>query len=284
MAANASSARTAKAIAFAARAAVWVSHHDGAVRADGTRSAQHAAARIIARWSGSRSVAAAGPKVWGWVMKLLMHIVVRAGAEAAFGRAFERQVERLRQRAAPTVRAVTAMRRVAGDPFGARTPYSATLEIRADGPPVMAQVQPLIEALAGQFSDTIHADLCTALVGEDHIFVPCERTPIRYQYLMRRNAAFTHEGYLRRYAEIHSTFGLRTPGIRGYVQFHIDPAASQEAAHAAGVGIWGVDSVSELYLDSVEDFLSAVSQVSDEEQFVDRANSLDFCSVVDWQV
>lgn len=223
-------------------------------------------------------------------MKLLMHIAVRAGGEAAFGPTFERQVQRLRQQAAPPVRAINAMRRVTSDPFGARTPYSATLEIRADGAPAMAQVQPLIEALAGQLNESVHADLCTALVGEDHIFVPCERTAVRYQYLMRRNAAFTHEGYLRRYAEIHSTFGLRTPGIRGYVQFHVDPAASREAARAAGVGIWGVDSVSELYLESVDDFLTAVSQVSvgaeaiaDEEHFVDRPNSLDFCSVVDWQ-
>ncbi|MBP1685199.1 MAG: Methylmuconolactone methyl-isomerase [Deltaproteobacteria bacterium] len=224
------------------------------------------------------------------MMKLLIHIAVRSGAEVAFGSQFAQEVARLRQQAAVPVRAVNAMRRVANDPFGARTPYFGTLEVRADGQPAQAQLLTLIEGFAERFTDAVHADLCTALVGEDHIFIPSERAPLRYQYLMRRNAAFTHDAYLRRYAEVHSSFGLRTPGIRGYVQVHVDPVASREAARAAGVGIWGVDSVSELHLDSVEDFLTAVSQVTigaeaiaDEEKFVDRPNSLDFCSAVEWQ-
>lgn len=223
-------------------------------------------------------------------MRLLMHIVVRSGAEAAFGEVFAREVARLRQQAVPPVRAVNAMRRVTSDPFGPRTPYRGTLEIRSDGQSAAAQLLPLVDGFAERFAESVHADLCTALVGEDRVFIAPSRTPIRYQYLMRRNAAFTHEAYLRRYAEIHSTFGLRTPGIRGYVQFHVDPAVSKQAAQAAGVGVWGVDSVSELHLDSVDGFLAAVSQVSigveagaDEEIFVDRPNSLDFCSVVDWQ-
>ena len=56
-------------------------------------------------------------------------------------------------------------------------------------------------------------------------------------------------------------------------------------ARAAGLGVTDVDSVSQLYLESQEHFLAAVSNspigpkaIADEEKFVDRARSMDFCS------
>jgi len=75
------------------------------------------------------------------------------------------------------------------------------------------------------------------------------------------------------------------------VQFHVDAAASRRAAGRAGLGVWGVDSVSELHLESIESFLGAISKapdvgreaMADEEIFVDRSNSYDFCSTVAWQ-
>ena len=67
--------------------------------------------------------------------------------------------------------------------------------------------------------------------GEDVVFIePESSTGVRYQYLMRRNASYSHSAYLKRYREIHSKFGLRIPGIKGYVQFHVDPAASRRVA------------------------------------------------------
>ena len=106
---------------------------------------------------------------------------------------------------------------------------------------------------------------------------------------MRRNAEHTHESYLDYYRSKHSRFGLATPGIRGYVQLHVDPAASRRAAARAGIGVWGCDSVSELYLDSLESFVRELAEsgfgsepIADEERFVDRANSLDLCSTVEW--
>ena len=112
---------------------------------------------------------------------------------------------------------------------------------------------------------------------------------MRYQYLMRRNASFDHDAYLERYREVHSRFGIETPGILGYVQFHVDPGASQRAAHRAGVGVWAADSVSELHLESHDAFIGQVSKwpggreaIADEEVFVDRANSFDVCSAVEW--
>jgi hypothetical protein len=126
-------------------------------------------------------------------------------------------------------------------------------------------------------------------VAVNAVFVASDRAPVRYQYLMRRNDRFDHDGYLTRYREVHSDFGVRTPGKLGYVQFHVDPDASRQGAGSAGLGVWDVDSVSELHLESLEAFLGEVVRwsggkdaIADEEVFVDRPNSFDFCSRVDW--
>jgi hypothetical protein len=83
------------------------------------------------------------------------------------------------------------------------------------------------------------------------------RAPVRY--VMRRRADFSHAAYLQRYLEGHARFGQRTPGILGYVQVHLDPALSERAARAAGLGVHAADSVSELQLASLEEFLRAVA-------------------------
>ena len=145
-----------------------------------------------------------------------------------------------------------------------------------------------LQGLDRRLEDLVHVDLSSLLVGEDVVFIACRKTPIRYQYLMRRNASFSHESYLKRYRDVLSRFGIETPGISGYTQFHVDPEASRRAAASAGLGVWAVDSVSELHLESVETFLAEVSQSSigvealaDEEVFVDRANSYDFVSHIE---
>ena len=43
------------------------------------------------------------------------------------------------------------------------------------------------------------------------MFVECEPQPIRFQYLMRRRADFSHEAHLKRYEEIHSQFFVDSP-------------------------------------------------------------------------
>jgi hypothetical protein len=43
------------------------------------------------------------------------------------------------------------------------------------------------------------------------VFVECDPQPIRFQYLMRRRADFSHEAYLKRYEEIHSQFFVDRP-------------------------------------------------------------------------
>jgi hypothetical protein len=222
-------------------------------------------------------------------MKALVHVVPRVGAEEMFESRIREVARELREHPDATGLAVNAMLRLKDDPFGARTPYRASLEITGE-PAGASAFEPLVAGVGLRLADVAHVDLSTLLVGEDVVFVASHRAPVRYQYLMRRNASFTHGAYLKRYREIHSQFGLRTPGILGYVQFHVDPEASRRAAGRAGLGVWGVDSVSELHLESVEVFLGEVARspvgaeaIADEEIFVDRDNSLDFCSTVEWQ-
>jgi hypothetical protein len=160
--------------------------------------------------------------------------------------------------------------------------YDATIEIETD-----AVGKALVEAVAGlgeHLADAVHGDLSALLVGRNLVFVECEPQPIRYQYLMRRRADFSHEAYLKRYEEIHSRFGVKQGGVRGYVQFHVDIDLSREAAQSAGFGICAIDSVSELHIASLEEFAQAVgltdaqAVLADEELFVDRPNSVMFTS------
>jgi len=222
-------------------------------------------------------------------VKALIHVVPCAGEEASFAGRIRTIAEELRQHPEAAGLAVNVMFRVERDPFGPRTPYRAALEI--DGEAAGAgTIESLVAGIGQPLAEVAHPDLSTLLMGEDVVFEASIHTPVRYQYLMRRNASFSHAAYLARYREIHAQFGLKTPGIRGYVQFHVDPEASRDAARRAGLGVWDVDSVSELHLESVETFLGAVASssigaeaIADEEIFVDRANSFDFCSKVEWQ-
>jgi hypothetical protein len=222
-------------------------------------------------------------------VKLLVHLVPRLGAEAVVRARLEELGRELASRAPAFVVSVATMWRVPDDPFGPATALAAALELRGGEGSSAAALVALADGLAPRFADAVHSDLCTALVGRDHVFIAARCAPIRYQYLMRRRAGFTHESYLERYREIHSRFGFATPGIGGYVQFHVDAEATRAATHAAGFAGWEVDSVSELHMESLERFLEEIATstigadaAADEEVFVDRPNSLAFCSKVEW--
>ena len=136
--------------------------------------------------------------------------------------------------------AVNALRRLDRDAFGKQTPFRAAIEV-AGGDSDDTVFEDLFKNIGAQIADVAHPDLSTLLVGSDVVFVePPPRSPVRYQYLMRRNASFTHESYLERYRAIHSRFGSHDAGDLGYVQFHVDLGASQRIATRAGLGVMGV--------------------------------------------
>jgi len=168
-------------------------------------------------------------------------------------------------------------------------PYDAVLEVQAPaaGDPV-GVTNRLVAALSG-IADLLrpvaHRDLSGVLVGAPQEIIPTALTPVRYQYFMRRRAGTLHADYIDHYFHRHSQFGFATPGIEGYTQFHVDPAATAVVATRLGLGAVGCDSVSELHLASVATFTTAIAEsgfgmdaVLDEETFVDRANSVSITS------
>lgn len=218
-----------------------------------------------------------------YTLKFLSHIAPVQGEEQALS-------ERLASRIAgwredhPDLQ-FERLERLPDDPFRSEAPYRATLGIRGNAatPERLAR---LLDGFAAEIQDVARVELGTALVGTDIVFAnPDPDCAVRLEYLMRRKEGYDHERYLQRYRDIHSRFGLATPGARGYVQFHVDPEASRAVARAAGLGVWDIDSVSELYLGSLDEFFQEMSRssvgadaVADEEIFVDRAHSFLFCS------
>lgn len=162
-------------------------------------------------------------------------------------------------------------------------PYEAVLEVESDSAAAGA-LEAAVADIGDRLAAYIHADLSGVLIGTPHRIISCAGTPVRYLYLMRRRHDHTREQYYKYYFENHSRFGHRTPGIAGYTQFHVDDRASSAAARRLGFGMWGADSVSELYLESTAAFFAALAPVpelaveaaQDEARFVDRTNSKSF--------
>jgi len=163
-------------------------------------------------------------------------------------------------------------------------PYEAVLELQTDAADDGDALVSSLKATADRCADVIHRDLSAVLVGIPHEIIPTSPTAVRYLYLMRRKSTHTRDQYFDYYFNNHSRFGHRTPGIVGYTQFHVDDTRSRAAASTLGVGTWGADSVSELHLNSVDEFFAALATAptlgdeagADEETFVDRANSKSF--------
>ncbi len=160
--------------------------------------------------------------------------------------------------------------------------HVASIEFGLDDGSLEAMVARAAE-VARAVAGSIDATKSVALIGTDVDFVPGEPQPIRFAYFMRRRHDFTHDQYLARYHDVHAQFGIDTPGIEGYTQFHVDLEASEAAAAAIGFGVHDIDSVSELHLASLDTFFAALAAegfgteaTEDEERFVDRANSWDY--------
>jgi hypothetical protein len=219
-------------------------------------------------------------------MKLLLLIAARGGAGDELTTTLLAEAVRLGEHGATSV---CAMRQIPNDPFGSAVPcmrpFDASIDARFDS---IEAAGAAIDGLSERIASVAHLDLSGAFGGEDHVVIDCAPTPVRYQYLMRRKIHTSHDAYLDHYIENHAKFGLRTPGIEGYVQFHIDAASSRALATIADLGLWAADSVSELHVASVSTMLEGFASAptlgddagADEETFVDRANSVMFTSDV----
>lgn len=195
------------------------------------------------------------------------------------------EADRTARRLPEAGRACAGFLRLAEDPFARGGPplraFDATLELRCACDAPGDTFARALEGLGERGAPWIHADLSAALVGRDHAFGEATGTPLLFQYFMRRRRDLDHAAYCDHYLNRHARFGRATPGVDGYVQFHVDPEASRAAAAAAGVGLWSADSVSELHLSDLPGFLASVARwelraeaSEDEERFIDRRNSV----------
>lgn len=164
-------------------------------------------------------------------------------------------------------------------------PFDAVIELQADADVGTERLAEAVEGVGTRLDDVIHRDLSGSLVGAPQAIIDCPPTSLRYLYLMRRKAHTTRESYLDYYFHRHSRFGFATPNIAGYTQFHVDPEVSAIVSRSLGLGSTVVDSVSELHLESLESFFAGIGDGrlgveagADEELFVDRDNSVSFCT------
>ncbi len=176
------------------------------------------------------------------------------------------------------------MRRLTDDAFAhmypARRAFDVVVELVSDTP---AQLVATVDGLGASLAATVHTDLSGVIVGGLRRVLGDGRGPVRFLYLMRHKVDVDHDHYRNHWAGPHAEFGLTTPGILGYDQFHVDPVASQAAAAAAGLAVWRVDGVAELHLNSLAEFFEAAvgsstgdAALQDEKSFVDGANSVGF--------
>jgi hypothetical protein len=181
---------------------------------------------------------------------------------------------------------VNVMARIARDPFALTSKLpgpDVTIELRAD-----VELSEFTHAISGASSDLPSADpvATIVLIGSDYLFRPCPPQAVRFQYLMRRWPDLAHGAFSRHYGEVHSEFGYKTWGVKGYAQLHVDPLASAEAVRLSGLSICDFDGVSQLHMPTLTKFLlaspinGARGMTKDEKRFVDRDNSIMFTSRV----
>src|ERR1035441_496270 len=185
---------------------------------------------------------------------------------------------------------VTVLVQIDDDPFPLANPlcrpYDAVLEVESSAEAGLQSFVDAVEGIGERLGDVVHGDLSAALIGAPQVIIRSHPTPLRYLYLMRRKAGTSREDYISYYFHSHSNFGFRTPGIAGYSQFHVDQVQSAMLGRRLGFGICAIDSVSELYLDSLEEFWDKIGDgklgaeaAADEARFVDRDNSVSFCTM-----
>lgn len=184
---------------------------------------------------------------------------------------------------------VVLLTEIDDDPFPAANPlcrpFDVVIELEADADVHLGTLAGALGGLGERIDDHAHRDLSGVLVGAPQAIIPCDPTPLRYLYFMRRKAHTTRDAYLDYYFHQHSRFGFATPNIAGYTQLHVDPHLSAEAAQHLGLGSTVCDSVSELHLESLESFFAGIGDgrlgeeaAADEATFVDRQNSVSICT------
>jgi hypothetical protein len=222
------------------------------------------------------------------VHKLYAFLAVREGCLDEVLEQLEKEAMRFAE-SSPGIEA-TVLQAVSEDPIaglyqGMRS-YEAVLELRSEKDESVLLI-PMLADLATHLGDRIFADLSGAIVAEENRVAPVPIRDSRYIALMRRKTGFSHDDYVSYYRTSHARFGRDCPGSTGYHQNYVDRDESRRAAHACGFGIWDLDSVTEIYIRSAEEFNQATvdnpireEAAIDEAHFIDRRSMVGFCMKV----
>jgi hypothetical protein len=224
-------------------------------------------------------------------VRLQMFLAARGGRKDALDAALPKYVAQLAE-LVPAGASVVALSQIPDDPFPASNPllrpYEALLELEHLGGDLTAAAALLRAAreVVRELDDLVQLDLSTVVVGRPVLMAgePGDSVVARYVYLMRRKAGTSHDDYLEVY-EPHARFGQSIPGVSHYIQVHTDFDRSREAARVLRMGAWQVDSVTELYIRSLDELFAPGEErerlvresYADELRFVDRENSVQFC-------
>ncbi len=221
------------------------------------------------------------------IPRLLILLAARGGRHEALASALPALAKEIAEASGHPVRTIGLVRQQPdpiADNIGENRGFDAGLDLRLESGGGLDDLVAAAEGLADKVGADVHVDLSYTLVGALHVLIQDDHAPIRYVFLMRRRADWTDSDYLTHYTEHHQKFGLRTSGIDGYSTHRIDSDASRRAAAAAGFGGWGASSVSELYIQDMDEFFREAmgsevgnEAIADEERFVDRANSPSCC-------
>jgi len=224
---------------------------------------------------------------------LRLLLAARADRLAPLAAALDAERRRAREQLDAAGRAAV-LQRVEDDAFAAQYPgrraFDAVLAVDASDEDAARAAGRLVDLCRGadeRLGALVHADLCGAVVGERRRVLGREG-PVRMLYTMRRKADVTARAFREHWAGPHADFGRRMGGATGYDQLHADADASRAATRVAGFGVWCIDGIAEVHMDSLDDFVRAAAAdpalgaeaVADELRFVDRPNSVGFVCTV----
>lgn len=168
------------------------------------------------------------------------------------------------------------------------TDGDAVLRIGSDYPPANYTAAVVLRAPAGSLDELVStvqglASLLTphvdpfhsaAVAGTEETLLPGSGALLSL-YVLRRRADLGPEAFHDYWRLEHTKIAMRIPGFR-YRQVHAGRCASERAAHAAGVGVAGIDGVVEGYADDLAQFAArgrsgeAALLPQDERRFIDR--------------
>jgi hypothetical protein len=136
-----------------------------------------------------------------------------------------------------------------------------------------------VDGIGDRLGGLINLSKSAVIAGTEHVIIPGEQA-LMIIFALRRLDALSSMEFHDYWLHKHSQVALEVPNLKGYKQFHADPAATARAAEALGVGIKDFEGTAEGSFESLDDFLKIMSSpevaqraLEDEKKFIDHSRS-----------